>query len=338
MPLAKSAVTATERSLIGRRLRVALGYAISLACIGWLIHITEWEALKTAFRTGNPVLVFFGATSIFLSFFALTARWQGLIAHKSEVGYRTAFHSLMFGHMLNVFLPLRAGDVFRINFIRKLPGWNAGRAVAVAVVERLADLLFLSVLSIALIGMVELPSSIEGSLMIIMISIAAFSLLSFLLTRYREPVCRCLSRLGELFSRSFGRFLENHAHQYLDATSMIFTQRDGGRMRYLHICATSLIGWTFYCTGVYFCLLAFGVPEPRVSALAVVIATNFGLAVPSSPGGFGVYHALVVLSLTPWNVPVDLSAAVALIAHAIVVGPLVVMGAGSLLLVKRDSN
>jgi uncharacterized membrane protein YbhN (UPF0104 family) len=87
---------------------------------------------------------------------------------------------------------------------------------------------------------------------------------------------------------------------------------------------------------VYTCIQAFDLPLGYGPALFLVVATTFGFFVPSTPGSFGVYHAIVIAVLT--NVfDIEKSSAVsfALIVHLIFYLPPMAIGPAFLWL-ERD--
>ena len=74
------------------------------------------------------------------------------------------------------------------------------------------------------------------------------------------------------------------------------------------------------------CVAAFGVAPAVAAGLLLMVVTNLGSAIPSSPGSIGVYHALGVLALSTWNVGLDLALSVATVSHALVVSVQLLLG------------
>jgi Lysylphosphatidylglycerol synthase TM region len=59
-------------------------------------------------------------------------------------------------------------------------------------------------------------------------------------------------------------------------------------------------------------IVAFHVPAPPEAALLVLVVTNLGAAIPSSPASLGVYHVLAVLALSVWNIDTTVAVAFAI--------------------------
>jgi uncharacterized protein (TIRG00374 family) len=312
-----------------------VGYVISAVCIAGLVNFVEWGKFVSAVRSVDWKPLCIGATCVASSYALHAYRWKTLIGHTTEITYRSAFHTLMLGNLLNTFLPLRAGDVFRINRIRKFPEWNSGRALAMIIVERLADLFFLSIVSIILLLNVELPDGISVSLAVVVGTVFLFSVCSFLMAKYRVGVCALMHKVGSLFSENLGSALESQAHHYLDATSIFYKDNHADKVLFTKVCITSIIAWSCHFVAYVFCLKAFDIPDPYTAAMAIGVITNFGLTIPSSPGGLGVYHALVVLALTPWAVATNVGIAVAIVSHVVFYVPMITMGIIAALLKER---
>ena len=65
-------------------------------------------------------------------------------------------------------------------------------------------------------------------------------------------------------------------------------------------------------------VIAFRLPAPLAAAVLVLVMTNLGAAIPSSPSSLGVYHVLAVLGLSVWNIDTSAAVAFAIGSHALV--------------------
>jgi uncharacterized membrane protein YbhN (UPF0104 family) len=73
-------------------------------------------------------------------------------------------------------------------------------------------------------------------------------------------------------------------------------------------------------------MLALNLGLNLAAALFVVVLTNTGQAVPSSPGYVGVYHAAATFALTTFGVDPATAVGTALVTHAFTYGSLVLLG------------
>jgi uncharacterized membrane protein YbhN (UPF0104 family) len=91
--------------------------------------------------------------------------------------------------------------------------------------------------------------------------------------------------------------------------------------------AWSLAIWGVSALFVYSIMLAFHIDAPVTAAVLLLCATNLGMAVPSSPGYVGVYHYLVVTSLSLFGVERELALSYAFVLHLLAFLPVSLLGA-----------
>jgi uncharacterized membrane protein YbhN (UPF0104 family) len=83
------------------------------------------------------------------------------------------------------------------------------------------------------------------------------------------------------------------------------------------------------------CTAAVDVHPAIASGLLLMVVTNLGSAIPSSPGSIGVYHALAIVALSTWNTGIDLAMAVATISHALVIAVQLLLGLAATAVLRR---
>ncbi len=89
----------------------------------------------------------------------------------------------------------------------------------------------------------------------------------------------------------------------------------------------AVVLWLSIGLVIYTCLQAFDLPLGYGPALFLVVATTFGFFVPSTPGSFGVYHAIVIAVLTSvFDIEKNSAVSFALIVHLVFYLPPMVIG------------
>lgn len=68
-----------------------------------------------------------------------------------------------------------------------------------------------------------------------------------------------------------------------------------------------------------FCVSAFSPGTVYGAGLVLTVVTNLGTAIPSSPAGLGVYHALAVTTLVTFRISVVDALAIAIVSHGLAV-------------------
>jgi len=65
----------------------------------------------------------------------------------------------------------------------------------------------------------------------------------------------------------------------------------------------------------YACFYAIGVDLPIVAAFFLIVVLNFGLMIPSSPGGIGVFEFMVILALAPFGIEKEVALGIGFTFH-----------------------
>ena len=99
--------------------------------------------------------------------------------------------------------------------------------------------------------------------------------------------------------------------------------------------AIRLLGWSFAvwivnAASFWAALAAFDIPAPPQSALLIQAFVAFGVAVPSTPGYFGVFELAATAALTLYHVDVSLAASYAIGYHITTFIPITLLGLWSL--------
>ena len=92
----------------------------------------------------------------------------------------------------------------------------------------------------------------------------------------------------------------------------------------------SLVIWTLYATSYLFVFRAFGIDVPPSAAFLLQGLIALGVALPSSPGFFGVMEAVIRATLGLYGVDSALSVSAAVTYHVGSFIPISVMGLWSL--------
>jgi uncharacterized membrane protein YbhN (UPF0104 family) len=130
-----------------------------------------------------------------------------------------------------------------------------------------------------------------------------------------------VARHPKLASYPVTRFALEWLHRFVAAINVI---RSPTRLT-LSVALTSL-GWGMLGLYLIIMIIAFHVPAPPEAALLVLVVTNLGAAIPSSPASLGVYHVLAVLALSVWNIDTAVAVAFAIGSHALVITMHILVG------------
>lgn len=314
--------------------QLSLGLAISAGLIWWTFRLTEWDAswqFIAGAKRGWMLLAVLLAT---VPFPLRVPRWRILLRHEDgrPVGVLPLWHAIAMGFAANNVLPLRAGEVLRIAAVSRLGRVPLATALSSVAVERVLDVLVAAaLLSFALIqgGLDPSLTLSEGgrplSQIAVLVGTLGMSALAVAgLAAWRSDLTLRVAR--RLLPRGgAGDALYRFGERILSGLSALRDLRTA-----LPVVGWSLVIWL--CNGAAFfaAFAAFGFPIPFTGALVLQGALMIGIAIPSSPGYFGVFEAAIAGTLaTLYDIPFAAGFAYGLLYHVTTFVPITLLGAWS---------
>jgi uncharacterized protein (TIRG00374 family) len=252
------------------------------------------------------------------------------------------FHIQNIGYMLTNILPFRLGDVARAVLIGNVPPVTIARGFSTMVVERVLDLLFIvTLLPFTLATVPTLPNWMQTAARASGI-LAIGAIVILVLAANQRPMVRRLST-------TFFQLLEKIRHYLVARLKTVlkwlpavdppaWAQRTDNFLAGLDslthfkagsvLIILSIVTWLPILVAYYFGLRAVHLQPTPTMAAFVVCAAAFSVALPSSPGQIGVFHAGVIAALQVLGQPQAESASFAFLYHAFnMVGIPVLLGA-----------
>lgn len=226
-----------------------------------------------------------------------------------------SFNAGMLGLGLNNVVPAKLGELAKAAYLRRAAGVPLGQAMGMVFWERFADLH-------ALIAMALFAAAFHGNRLAVipLAGVVAGLWLCLAVLRLWPGLAPRLVRLAYFPKlKAFAADVLEH-----------LAERRG--VRFFAVLALATAGtWGLYCLQYYLVLwwgagldLSFG------QVLSVFVLGALGLAVPSSPGGVGVYEAVMVAVLTSLGVDKEQALAVGLVYHALSYFPVTAYALGLL--------
>src|ERR1700752_2343939 len=127
-----------HRARLGRK-RIWIGFVVAAACLFFLLRVTDWAALRSAFLRADYRWIVI-ALPVFLSGYLVRGlRWHHLLAPIQRVPTRGLLPYLVIGFMANNVLPGRVGEFVRPYLTGKRFGISRTASFATVVLERVFD-------------------------------------------------------------------------------------------------------------------------------------------------------------------------------------------------------
>ncbi len=233
--------------------------------------------------------------------------------------WKPVWHATAIGFMANNILPARAGEVARIYAGSRLAGIPFGAALGSAAVDRIFDGLIVVLLMAVAIASADFPSAVTvGGTSVSTVAAwtgAGFILLLALLFALVHAPRAGLSWLAAALRRALparaAEWIVRIARGFIEGLSILRAPRDFAR-----VVVWSLAVWLINGAAFYLGFLAFHITGlPLTSPLLLQGIVAIGVAIPSSPGFFGLFEAGSRVSLGLYGVPGVAAASFALGTH-----------------------
>lgn len=307
---------------MNRRLGVVLIGLCTSAAFLWLAfrRIPLREVLTAVGEVDLAILSTVLVTKI--AFFALASiRTSILLGARKRCTFRQLFKAQIVGFVANNALPMRAGELVRIDYLAREGGLPRSGILPVVVVERLFDAASLGVLLLSALPFLGTGLPI-GAAFGFSLGGALLGLAAAYAFRHRPDL---LVAISEIVARPLGPrarvFVSGKARNAGEGLRAI----PSGAAVPL-VAAVSVGLWACSLASVRIWLWSFGIRLPWYASLFVVTFLAFGLAIPSTPGHVGTYHYFALAGLTAAGLDPVRGLPVAIVGHAAAVVPFTLVG------------
>jgi uncharacterized protein (TIRG00374 family) len=291
-------MTAAESSrswfsrLPARQIQLAIGIIVSAVALYVALRDVDWSLAAEAFREANYWLLAPAVVAIGVALLFRAVRWRLLFYPQAGLGLWHFYGVLNVGYMVNNLFPFQVGDLVRVYLLADREQIRKSRVFPTVIIERVVDVLVLFALLMVLLPFVSMP----GWAVIPVVAVAGVVVVAgvgmVLMAGNRPLVLRLLEIPLRLLP---GRWHENTramANAALDGLGVLSKPRV-----LVFSVLWTVAAWLTTALALYIMMLAFDLGLDFSAALFIVIVTTFGFFVPASPGGLGVYHAIVIQSL-----------------------------------------
>lgn len=310
--------------------QTALGLALSVALLYWALHDVSLDEVVRHTRDANLWVLALAVTVQTSNFLVRAGRWKVFLrpalAHPS---FRARFASTCIGFMANNLLPARLGEFARAYALSRTQPITVSASFGSLVVERVFDAmtlaLFLAV-PVLLPGFLLAPGlgdRLIGQILVIVLIFGGATAGLLLLILRPELAAR-------VFRATLGRLLPRRLTDKITDVMKSFVAGLGA-MRSPRLVlagfAWSLGHWLWGSFALWLGMLAFDITQPGYLGAVFLQGVNaFAVAIPSSPGFFGLFEASVRVALLPFGVDAGLIASYAIAFHITSFAPVTVIG------------
>lgn len=308
-----------------------LGFVLSAALLWWTLRGVELEQVWTVLRASN-VPLFVLCTVVATSIFPVRARkWRPILAPiVGPLPFGPLWRSTAIGMMMNNVFPLRAGEFARAYALhREVPRVTLTTALGSLAVDRLFDALVVFALMFAAMLDPRFPAEATVAGRTIpqlalggVVIIAGALLVCYVIVL--QPA-RIVALAGTVMQRLLPRYRDMVVGFVELGVGSLSVLKD--TRRFVAVFGWTLLHWLLHALGLWIGFQAVGTQVPLSAALFLQGILAIGVAVPSSPGFFGVFEVAATIGLAVYGVPKELAVSWALGFHLLSFIPITVLGA-----------
>lgn len=293
-------------------LRPVVQLAVAAALLGlllWRVDLTEVrDELEQASLWWLPMA--FGL-NLFSDWFR-AIRWQTLLAPLRRLSVPFLFGTAVLGVACNLAFPFRAGEIIRVQVMRRRSGLKVSNIVATILSEKLLDMIAFA--GFVVVGVVLYQEA--RFLWPLAVAYAALLAAGMLIARRLAD----RSRQDEAsFSLPDGRiraWIAMETRSLGEGLSAFHSPRS-----LLNCSWTSYAAWLCEAGMYYACGQALGLDISPAVYLLVVVAATIAVSVPFTQAGLGVFEVAITSLLVAFGVPEGQAAAFAIFSHVMLALP-----------------
>src|SRR5687768_1068258 len=171
---------------------IILAFSLAAVLLYYSLRGLDWVLFWQALRIGHYHYLFATLPMAGFNYFLRALRWRILVEDEKRLSPLTVFWANMIGYLGNLYLPARAGELFRSGVLGKESSKGMSFVLATALTERIIDAVVLVViLSAALLWQNDLPPFILSAVWGVGLG-GLIGLLTLLILPHQEKLLRSL--------------------------------------------------------------------------------------------------------------------------------------------------
>jgi uncharacterized protein (TIRG00374 family) len=293
-------------------LRPVVQMAIAAALLGlllWRIDLTEVrDELEQASLWWLPMAF---ALNLLSDWFR-AIRWRTLLAPLRRLSVPFLFGTAVLGVSCNLAFPFRAGEVIRVQVMRRRTGLKVSNIVATILSEKLLDMVAFA--GFIIIGVVLYNEA--RFLWPLAVAYAALLAAGSLIARRLADRSREDEATFGLPDGRIRAWIATEARSLGDGLRTFHSPR-----ALLNCSWTSYAAWLCEASMYYACGQALGLDISPAVYLLVVVAATIAVSVPFTQAGLGVFEVAITSLLIAFGVPEGQAAAFAIFSHVMLALP-----------------
>ena len=310
------------------KFKLFLGLSLSGICILYVINKIDLKLLVVTVSSVNILYLMVSVFFILATPVIRSLRWRLLISCIKSTNVLNLLSATSIGTLTDMILPARAGDFVRAAIIGNKEKVSKVSSLATIVIERMFDALTIILILLLIVIFYELPGNEKGTLDAIRVAGGAIALICVLI------LCILLllrNKTGIIirYSNIFLRILPAKVRRKLSETIEAFAAGLHSiqlSWQMVPIFLYSIMLWTAFALSNFFVLRSLNFDFHLCTAYYILLFQVLGVALPSSPGFIGTYHAAVVTGFAAFDLSFEQALSTAILMHAVFFFPFILCG------------
>ncbi|MBN2565147.1 MAG: flippase-like domain-containing protein, partial [Candidatus Eisenbacteria bacterium] len=171
---------------MSRKLRIGLTLAAGLVLLALALYGVNARELRDNIERAQPAWLVVAACLYLSAYFVRSLRWRAILKPVAPIRVSEGFYMLMAGYFINYVVPIRAGEIAKSFFLKRLRGVPIATSLPTVFVDKLLELVSI-LLVVALIPILSVRMNATlGTLIYSVLGIFLASM-ALLLFAFRNP-------------------------------------------------------------------------------------------------------------------------------------------------------
>jgi len=287
-----------------------ISLAIVLLALGYLYFNIDISLLCNSLKTYSLIVVVYVFLLTACNFIFVAFRWQ--ILTDSKISFNDSYKVNLISMVINQIAPARAGDLYKPYYLKRHFDIKLASSYSSLIIERFLDLLLLVIFTFLIFSFGNEARFVEG-LVPVMSIFALGSSIFYLAIKYRKITLFLLKKIPISSIKIF-------------AIKIFLNILRTSKIKLAKAFFVTAILYMLYVVFMYGFINYFSNFELSFSKVFIVfVISAFGLALPSSPAGIGVYEATVVFVMKYFGINEEDAFSFAFIYHVVQILSMFVM-------------
>lgn len=303
---------------------------ITIVLLGAIFYKIDWVELLQTFKDFDFKNMWLIVPLYVLTLYIRGIRWKALLLNDKKYSSLHLGEVFTVGSMLNIFLPARAGDVYRAYYLGSVKGEKKMKVFGSIILERTLDgisVFFMLLLAILLYCKQQWILHIAYGIGALFIGSLVVFYLIFKFDKIDEICCWC-SNLTQKFPKKAAAASQKVIEKICTYTKSFmegFVVLDYPKY-WIIACLTSILVWGIEAYVAYLIVDSFGLGLGFSAGLFVLSLISFSTMIPSTSVFLGPYQVAYLMALGIFGIEKSTALAVSTVHQGILIIILTILG------------